>query len=42
MIYMFRYELDLQSEFKKMLENKLNKNEAILKEFDARFGNVDL
>ncbi len=39
---MFRYELDLQNEFKKMLENNLDKNEVVLKEFDARFGNVDL
>lgn len=39
---MFKYERDLQVEFKKMLEKSMNQNEKIIEEFDARFGNVDL
>lgn len=39
---MYRYEKDLQDEFRKMLENNIENYEKILEEFDARFGNVDL
>lgn len=39
---MYKYEIELQDSFKKMLYFDLENNEKILEEFDARFGNVDL
>lgn len=39
---MYRSELDLQNTFIKYLEANKNKNESVLSEFDARFGNVDI
>ncbi|MEO2650290.1 hypothetical protein ABHA40_02625, partial [Enterococcus mundtii] len=39
---MFSSELELQKCFHKLLCNQINRNEEIIDEFNARFGNVDI
>ncbi len=39
---MFKYEIELQNIFIKLLNKKRKTNEYISSEFNARFGNVDI